>query len=199
MTHKIVSIVVGLVLLLFVGAALAFAWSVSARAPESAGGPAAPAIPHPVDQATASCGQCHAFTAGTLPVTHRDFASSSCEACHDAQPTKRVPHATAGLENKCALCHGDPSLPLGMPASHRTYRVQRCAFCHAPDPKRSRQPAAAGVSAQIAPRIKHPVAGAFATCVNCHRAGGQPSLPASHEAFGEDTCRFVCHFRAAGK
>ena len=123
MTHKIVSIVVGLVLLLFVGAALAFAWSVSARAPERAGRQAAPAIPHPVDQATASCGQCHTVAAGTLPVTHRDFPTSSCEACHDALPTTRVPHAATGLEDKCVLCHGDPSLPLGMPAAHLSYRV----------------------------------------------------------------------------
>ena len=198
MTHKIVSIVVGLVLLLFVGAALAFAWSVSARAPERIGGPAAPAIPHPVDQATASCGQCHTVAAGTLPVTHRDFPTSSCEACHDALPTTRVPHATTGLEDNCVLCHGDPSLPLGMPASHLSYRVTRCAFCHAADPKRNRQPAAAGVSALKAPRINHAVTGAFATCVYCHRAGGRPSLPSSHEAFGENTCRFVCHFRGAG-
>ena len=180
MTHKIVSVVVGLVLLLFVGAALAFAWSVSARAPEMAGRQAAPAIAHPVDQATASCGQCHAVTAGTLPTT-------------------LVPHAAATLEDKCVLCHGDPSLPLGMPASHVSYRVKRCAFCHAADPKRNLQPEAAGMSAQKAPRIKHPVTGAFATCTYCHRAGGQPSLPASHEAFGENTCRFVCHFRSAGK
>jgi cytochrome c553 len=199
MTHKIVSVVVGLVLLLFVGAALAFAWSVSARAPEMAGRRAAPAIPHPVDQATASCGQCHAVTAGTLPVTHRGFPTSSCEACHETLPTRLVPHAAATLEDKCVLCHGDPSLPLGMPASHLSYRVKRCAFCHAADPKRNLQPAAAGMSAQKAPRIKHPVTGAFATCTYCHRAGGQPSLPASHEAFGENTCRFVCHFRSAGK
>jgi hypothetical protein len=199
MTHKIVSIVVGLVLLLFVGAALAFAWSVSARAPETTGGSAATAIPHPVDQATASCGQCHTVGAGTLPVTHRDFSTSSCEACHETLPMARVPHAAAGLEDTCVLCHGDPSLPLGMPPSHLTFRVKRCAFCHPADPKRNQQPAAAGVSAQGAPRIKHPVTGAFATCVHCHRAGGQPSLPASHEAFGEDTCRFVCHFRASSK
>jgi len=199
MTHKIVSVVVGLVLLLFVAAALAFAWSVSARAPETAGGPAAAAIPHPVDQATASCRQCHTVAAGTLPVTHRDFPASSCEACHETLPTTRVPHAATGLEDKCVLCHGDPSLPLGMPASHLTFRVQRCAFCHAPDPKRGQQPAAAGVSALKAPQINHPVTGAFATCVHCHRAGGQPSLPASHEAFGEDACRFVCHFRGSGK
>jgi hypothetical protein len=77
--------------------------------------------------------------------------------------------------------------------------VKRCAFCHPADPKRNQQPAAAGVSALKAPRINHAVTGAFATCVHCHRVGGQPSLPASHEAFGEDTCRFVCHFRAAGK
>lgn len=197
MTHKIVSVVVGLVLLLFVGAALAFAWSVSARAPTTAGRPEV--IPHPVDQATASCGQCHTVAPGTLPATHRSFSSSSCEACHDAQPTTRVPHAVAGLEDKCVLCHGDSSLPLGMPASHLSYRVKRCAFCHAADPRRNRRPAAAGVWAQKAPRIKHPVTGAFATCVHCHRAGGQPSLPESHEAFGENTCRFVCHFRSAGK
>ena len=118
MTHKIVSVVVGLVLLLFVGAALAFAWSVSARAPERRRtGQAAPADPASGRPATASCGQCHSVAAGTLPVTHRDFPTSSCEACHDALPTTRVPHAAAGLEDQCVLCHGDPSLPLGMPAA----------------------------------------------------------------------------------
>ena len=132
-------------------------------------------------------------------MTHRDFPTSSCEACHDALPTTRVPHAVTGLEDKCVLCHGDPSLPLGMPAAHLSYRVKRCAFCHAADPRRNRQPAAAGVSAQKAPKIDHPVTGVFADCANCHRAGGQPSLPASHAAFGENTCRFVCHFRGAGE
>jgi len=199
MTHKIVSAVVGLVLLLFVAAALAFAWSVSARAPETPGGSVARAIPHPVDQATAACRQCHTGAAGTLPVTHREFPTTSCGACHETLPTTPIPHAVAGLEDKCVLCHGDPSLPLGMPASHLAFRVQRCAFCHAPDPRRDSQPAAAGVSAQKAPGIDHPVTGAFATCSYCHRAGGQPSLPASHEAFAEDTCRFVCHFRGAGE
>ena len=196
MTHKIVSIVVGLVLLLFVGAALAFAWSVSARAPEAAREPAN-AIPHPVDQTVADCGRCHTVSGDTLPVTHRDFSASSCVACHDARPAVRVPHAVAELEDKCVLCHGDPAQPLGMPASHLGLRVERCTFCHLPDPRRDQQPAAAGESAKKAPGISHPVNGAFTTCLYCHRLEGEPVLPASHEAFGEDTCRFVCHFRGA--
>lgn len=241
MTHKIVSIVVGLVLLLFIGAALAFSWSVSARAPKQSGSSAAPsiphgvtgdkvdcvgchetaglpashasytirdcrschsragmvAIPHPVDEATADCGRCHTIAGGALPVTHRQFPDSSCTACHDTQATPRIPHAAAGLGDKCVLCHGDPSQELGMPASHLSFRVKRCTFCHVADPKQTRQPAAAGESAKKAPDIGHPVKGAFTTCVYCHRVGGQPSMPASHEAFGEDTCRFVCHFRGA--
>ena len=62
-----------------------------------------------------------------------------------------MPHAVAGLEDGCVLCHGDPPQPLGMPASHLSLRVKRCTFCHPADPKQDRQPAAAGESAKKAP------------------------------------------------
>ena len=244
MTHKIVSAVVGLVLVVLIAAACAFAWAVSAKVPVTAGSPAAAAaiphgvtgdkadcvschpvaklpashadfnvgdcrschgqagkvgIPHPVDQRTADCGRCHTVSADTLPVTHRNFPTSSCEACHDTVFATMVPHATAGLEERCVTCHGDPALELGMPASHLAFRVQRCAFCHAGNPKQIQQPPAAGVAALQAPKVTHPVSGAFATCLYCHRIGGKPSLPANHRSFGENTCRYVCHFRGAGK
>ena len=244
MTHRVVSAVVGLVVVALILAACAFAWAVSAKVPVTAGSPAAaPAIPHgvtgdkadcvkcheiaklpashadftvgdcrschgqagkvgiphPVDQETADCGKCHSVSADTLPVTHRNFPTSSCEACHDTVPPAVVPHATAGLEERCVTCHGDPALKLGMPADHLTYRVQRCAFCHAGNPKQIQQPPAAGVAALPAPEVTHPVSGAFATCLYCHRIGGKPSLPANHRSFGENTCRFVCHFRSTGK
>ena len=244
MTHKIVSAVVGLVLVVLIAAACTFAWAVSARAPVTAGAPAAaPAIPHgvtgdkadcvkchgtsklpashtdfdvgdcrschgepgragiphPVDRQTAACGRCHSASAGTLPVTHRNFPVSSCEACHDTQPPTNVPHATAGLEERCMTCHGDPAQRLGMPASHLTFRVQRCSFCHRAEPNQIQQPPAAGVAALPAPKVTHSVSDAFANCLYCHRIGGKPSLPANHRSFNEDTCRYVCHFREAGK
>ena len=151
-----------------------------------------------MDRQTADCGRCHSVSADTLPVTHRNFPTSSCEACHDTVPAPLVPHATAGLDERCVTCHGDPALELGMPASHLAYRVQRCAFCHAGNPKQIQQPPAAGVAALPAPEVTHPVSGAFATCLYCHRIGGKPSLPANHRSFNENTCRYVCHFRGAG-
>jgi len=197
-THRIVTSVVALVALLFVAACLAFAWAVVARAPDADADPP-PAVPHPVASANADCGRCHSSATGTAPVTHRDFGDAGCTACHAVRVAVRVPHSVAMGDERCVLCHGDPALELGMPEDHLTMPEKECAFCHAEDARRADvQPAPAGVSALPAPDIDHPVNGAFATCLHCHRVGSEPVLPASHEAFGADTCRFICHLRGSG-
>ena len=242
MTHKIVSAVVGLVLVVLIAAACAFAWAVSAKTPVRAGSPAAaPAIPHgvtgdktdcvkcheiaklppshadfnvgdcrschgqagmvgiphPVDRQTAVCDTCHSVSADTLPVTHATSPRRAARPADAVQATV-VPHATAGLEERCVTCHGDPALQLGMPASHLTFRVQRCSFCHTAKPNQVQQPPAQ-VGGAAGAAVTHPVAGAFATCLYCHRIGGKPSLPANHKSFGEKRVRYVCHFRGTGK
>jgi hypothetical protein len=190
----VVTSVVGLVVLLFVAAALVFAWAVAARTP-SANDPL-PSVPHPVAAQSAACGRCHSVADGTAPPTHRRFADDSCTACHAVGPATRVPHTVAMGDTRCVLCHGDPALELGMPADHLTMPEKECTFCHEEDARRAGvQPAPAGVSVLPAPDIDHPVSGAFATCLHCHRVGSEPLLPASHEAFGADTCRFLCHLR----
>ncbi len=156
-------------------------------------------MPHPVSAATAACGSCHAAAEGAAPVTHREFSAASCTTCHPAVPATRVPHTLAMGDERCVLCHGDPALELGMPRDHLAYTRQRCSFCHQEDQKRADvQPREAGVSALPAPAIDHPVGGAFATCLHCHRVGSDPSLPASHRAFGGDTCRYLCHLTGGG-
>jgi hypothetical protein len=199
-THKIVSAVVGLVVVLFAGAALLFAWCVSARAPEPKAAAPAPAIPHAVDASTADCGTCHQTGSGTLPVTHRAFPAGACAGCHPAERAVRIPHSVSMGDARCVLCHGESDEPLAMPASHRGFEDVRCAFCHPQDAGRATlQPPAAGESAKKAPAIRHPVKGLFEDCLSCHEIGGRPSMPESHRAFGGDTCRFVCHFRPAGR
>ncbi len=197
MTHKVVSGAVGLVVLVFVAAALVFAWSVAARAPRADGGP--PPVPHPVSAETAVCHACHSVAGGSTPVTHRDFSDGSCTACHEREPAARVPHSVAMGDGRCVLCHGDPTLELGMPPDHLEPGLTHCTFCHLEQASKSQvQPQEAGVSALPAPAIGHPVGGAFATCLHCHRVGSEPSLPRSHASFGADTCRYLCHLTGTG-
>lgn len=197
MTHRIVTSVVTLVVLLFVAAALVFALAVSARTPRSHDAP--PSVPHPLTAETVVCRACHSAAGGSMPVTHRDFSDASCTACHTQTPATRVPHTEAMGDGRCVLCHGDPALEYGMPQDHLALGYVSCTFCHQVNATQARvQPQEAGVSALPAPAIAHPINGAFATCLHCHRVGSEPSLPASHRAFGGDTCRYLCHLAGTG-
>ena len=193
MNHRIVTAVVALILFVFVGTALAFAWSVQVRVPTAVTPARPPLIPHPVDQATADCRKCHSEGTDTIPVTHRHFPNSSCRSCHGWEPIASVSHSMSMGDARCVLCHGDPSLDHGMPKDHLSFRDRRCGFCHVADKGKAEiEPKPAGESARAKPPIPHPVAGAFENCLQCHRANGKPSLPGNHEAFEQETCLW-CH------
>jgi cytochrome c553 len=199
MTHKVVTAVISAIFVLFVGVALAFAWSVEARAPE---GPAdtagTPAIPHRVERATAECARCHEVRGGGMPLTHRAFAVSSCRSCHEQLDVPPVPHSTEMGDGRCALCHGDPDQELGIPRPHLAFDEARCTSCHeALRESEHLRPPSAGESAKRAPRVPHPMTGAFTTCLDCHEIGERPGLPVSHQLFPDDSCSFICHFRAS--
>lgn len=82
MNHRIVSAVVGLVLLLFVGAAALFGLGMTRRSAQAA--PGVPQVPHGTTGAYASCRDCHApgGAAPALPATHRSFREGTCLTCH---------------------------------------------------------------------------------------------------------------------
>lgn len=85
-----------------------------------------------------------------------------------------------------------------MPEDHLAYPDGHCSFCHEPDPgKASRVPPPAGESSKVTPEMTHGVTGAFATCTYCHRVDSEPSMPQSHRAFTEETCRW-CHAPEGG-
>ena len=193
MNHKIVSAVVGLILVLFLALSLSFAWAVEARAPGSARLSGRVLIPHPVRGAPADCMRCHASGKTAVPLTHRHFTNDSCLACHNWRPVVLVPHSVSMGDQRCPLCHGDPAQDLGMPQDHLRFTDKNCTFCHNVDAdKADVQPRPAGLSANVKPTLTHPVTGAFQNCLYCHRIGGRPSLPANHAAFGQDTCQW-CH------
>jgi hypothetical protein len=84
-----------------------------------------------------------------------------------------------------------------MPSDHVTFKERGCLFCHYSDgAKASIEPRPAGAAARARPELTHPVSGAFAHCLYCHRIGSEPSLPANHRAFAEETC-VSCHFPAS--
>jgi hypothetical protein len=85
MNHRIVSAVIGLVLLLFAGAALLFGLGMTPhRAAQTS--PAAPPVPHETTGPYANCAECHApgKAAVATPTTHRTFREGSCLTCHRA-------------------------------------------------------------------------------------------------------------------
>ncbi|MDZ4168627.1 MAG: hypothetical protein U1E26_03080 [Coriobacteriia bacterium] len=193
MNHRIVSAVVGLIVAMFVVSAFGFAWAVQVRVPQDAGRAAAGIVPHPADARTEDCVGCHTTLAKALPYTHRYFSNGTCFSCHGWRPLGLVPHSLAMGDARCVLCHGDPGQDLGMPKGHLQHSEKRCSFCHRPDPdKATRQPKPAGESLRLKPTLTHPVTGAFANCLYCHRPVGEPSLPASHVAFKQETCTW-CH------
>ena len=196
MNHKIVTAVVGLIIVLFVASAFGFAWAVQVRAPQTAGRADAALVPHPVNEDTKECVGCHVPSTDRIPPTHRYYTSETCLTCHDWRPLRSVPHAVSMGDARCVLCHGDPGQDLGMPRSHLLYTEKRCSFCHAPDPEKvAREPKPAGESLRVKPNLTHPVTDAFENCLYCHRVGGTPSLPESHVAFEQETCTW-CHVAA---
>lgn len=173
MTHKIVSAVVGLIVALFVIAALLFAWSVSARAPEPKG-PRAPGIPHSISGGHARCSSCH--RPDGLPSSHAGYQSDTCLSCHQTEGPPAVPHAVAGTTADCARCH--QSGPGSLPLTHRRFPAGTCAGCH---------------QQQRAGTIPHGVSMGETRCVLCHGESTAPlSMPVSHRAFAEISCTF-CH------
>ena len=91
MTHRVVSAVVGLVVVVLIVAACAFAWAVSAKVPVTAGSPAAaPAIPHGVTGDKADCVKCHEIA--KLPASHADFTVGDCRSCHGQAGMVGIPH-----------------------------------------------------------------------------------------------------------
>jgi hypothetical protein len=192
MNHRIVTFVVGVIVFLLATTALAFAWSISARVPATLSQSPTTDTPHPVTGANADCIACHARD-WKMPVTHRYFTNDSCRSCHFAKPVVLVPHSVSMGNSRCPLCHGDPDSDFGMPRDHLAFKEKRCLFCHEGSAAHAfTAPRPAGPSSRTKPTLTHPVTGAFAHCLYCHRIGSNPSLPRSHEAFAQETCLW-CH------
>ena len=192
MTYRIVTRVVVLLVALLVATAIGFAGALDMRVPGSRT-PAAAVIPHPVTGDMADCERCHEISDDSYPVTHRYYEEASCQSCHPWRPVTLVPHSVAMGDERCVLCHGNPSHDLGMPRNHLDFEEQRCSICHAADERRAaRNPRNAGDLRRSIPPITHPVEGAFERCLNCHRIGSDPSMPDGHEAYAEATCAW-CH------
>ena len=86
MSHRIVSAVVGLVLLLFVGSASLFGLGMTPPRVSRAAA-RVPPLPHGATGSFASCRDCHAPGAAVppLPATHRTFLDEGCVTCHRPQ------------------------------------------------------------------------------------------------------------------
>jgi len=80
MNHRIVSGIIAVVVLVFVGAAMLFA--LGAGPMEGARGGVA--VPHGLDGDHVACLACHApgGPATPAPPTHRTFTGTTCLACH---------------------------------------------------------------------------------------------------------------------
>lgn len=80
MNHRIVSGIIAVVVLVFVGAALLFAL----RAGPLEGSRGSVAVPHGLDGDHAECLACHApgGPATPVPPTHRSFTGTTCSVCH---------------------------------------------------------------------------------------------------------------------
>lgn len=83
MNHRIVARIIAAVEVVFVAAAVLFAWR--AGPPRGARPASAPAaIPHALTGIHARCADCHPAQGGSTPVppTHRSFADPTCTLCH---------------------------------------------------------------------------------------------------------------------
>jgi hypothetical protein len=198
MNHRIVTAVVTTIIALLVATSLAFAWSIEARVAASKVVAVPVTIPHPVSPRNDACTGCHNGTG--VPPTHRYFVNAACQSCHSSRVVTLVPHSISMGDARCPLCHGDPDSDLGIPRDHLAFHEQqRCLFCHDVDgAKASTEPTVAGVAARALPPLTHPLSGAFAHCLYCHRIGGTPVLPASHISFTEESCRW-CHVRQSAE
>ena len=182
-----------LVIALFAGAAFLFAGTVDIRLPFTPSGPQVSPIPHPIDAVDADCSRCHTIEEESLPVTHRNYAQSTCRSCHRLSPPVLVTHDVELGETGCPLCHGDPDRSLGMPRDHLDYPEKQCLFCHRMDDAfADRSPRPAGVWRAPAPEVTHDIDGIFEDCVSCHQVDGTPPMPVNHEQFEPETCMW-CH------
>lgn len=192
MNHRVVTAAVGLIIAMLAITALSFAGAIQVRVPMSAARQATPVtIPHPTSARNDACTSCH--SGAGVPLTHRHFTNRTCLSCHSRRPITLVPHSISMGIARCSLCHGDVASDLGMPSDHLAFKEHRCLFCHPGDEaKASAEPRPAGAAARLKPATTHPVTGAFAHCLYCHRVDGNPSLLKSHDAFTEETCLW-CH------
>lgn len=145
LTHTLVGIVAGLLVV----ATLAFAFVATgfsragARAPLVR--PAIPRTAHPTGGSMAACVRCHAAGRDGLPRSHRSFGDVTCVTCHRVAPAAPggaaaagedagpVPHRLALPYDDCVGCHaigGNRS----MPADHVEYANGDCADCHEAQP-----------------------------------------------------------------
>ena len=192
MNHRIVSTVVTMILVLFVGAVALFAWTASSIAPLT-GAASAPTDPHPPSRQTAACHDCHNVEHGTVPTTHRDFGPGTCGSCHRPSEPVLVPHSIAMGGDHCVLCHGEPARDFGMPASHLRYAPGECLLCHPVNAdKYDVVPPPAGLSRSPADSTPHPLDGVFEDCSYCHHVASKSTLPESHRDFTMEMCS-DCH------
>lgn len=193
MNHRIVSAAVWILIALFLGVALLFAWVADVRAPERSALAAAPDIPHPPEQRDRNCRECHTIARDSLPATHREFALHTCDQCHRQSPRVLIPHSIAMGETGCPTCHGDPRRDFGVPESHLAYGPGQCLLCHPIDGARvNDRPEPAGLSRSTAPDVAHDVEGVFSECPDCHEFTGKFALPDNHRWLERSTC-LQCH------
>lgn len=194
MHHRIVSRVVILLVALFVAAAALFTLAATARSRPVSARAHRQENPHADIERTVACAECHTVALGTVPVTHRSYATPTCDSCHRRSPRVLVPHSITMGDSRCLLCHGDPVRDHGIPLGHLAYETRECLLCHPVTPDRAtRQPPPAGLSRAYAMRIPHPLGGFFEDCLFCHQIGGERgSLPDNHRHFEVEVCT-ECH------
>ena len=192
MNHRIVSTVVTMILVLFVGAVVLFAGTASSIAP-LVGAASAPNDPHPPSRQTAACNECHDVEQDTIPTTHRNFGLGTCSSCHRASEPVLVPHSIAMGSDHCVLCHGEPARDFGMPVSHLKYAPGECLLCHPVNAdKYDVEPSPAGLSRTPADSAPHALDGIFKNCSYCHHVASKSTLPESHRDFTAEMCG-DCH------
>ena len=202
MNHRIVSGVVVFLTLLFCLAAALFAVAMSAAGPDMARGPAqAPIVVHPLDREFTDCRTCHAVGGdNSLPTTHSEFRTATCQTCHRAAVAVAIPHpAGPGTQHQnCLGCHSAGGRVPMLAEGHAGYDNNTCLHCHrlASGAAAAPTPVPAGDAARPAQEIPHAVSGAYTTCTGCHTVGGSLPMPESHAQYDVATCQ-DCHRPAA--
>lgn len=193
MNHRIVSAAVSLLVALFVGIALLFAWVADVRAPQRPPSASAPDIPHPPEFRDEDCRRCHIIEEDSLPETHREFNLDTCDSCHEPSTKVLIPHSISMGESGCPTCHGDPVRDFGVPESHLDYEPGQCLVCHPVDGDLvDQRPKPAGIAKSAAPDVVHETGGIFADCPDCHQLTGTRALPSNHAWLEQSTC-LRCH------